>query len=83
MRFIYSKTSDAAFNLASEEYFLKSFKENIFFLYINAPSVICGKHQNVMGEIDFDFTKKNWTSGSPSPTAQAYLQVLYDDFLDK
>ncbi len=59
MRFIYSKTSDAAFNLASEEYFLKSFKENIFFLYINAPSVICGKHQNVMGEIDFDFTKKN------------------------
>lgn len=35
------------------------------------------------GEHIFDFTKKNWTSGSPSPTAQAYLQVLYDDFLDK
>ncbi len=58
MQFIYSKTSDAGFNLASEEYFLKNFDEDIFFLYINSPSIICGKHQNALGEIDFGYTQQ-------------------------
>lgn len=59
MRFIYSNSSDASINLASEEYFLKNFDEDIFFLYINSPSIISGKHQNTMGEINFEYTQKN------------------------
>ncbi len=33
------------------------------------------------GEHLFDFTKKEWKAGGPAPEAQAFLQVLYDDFL--
>lgn len=59
MKFIYSDFSDASFNLASEEYLLKHFKEDIFFLYINTPSIICGKHQNTLAEINFEYTHQN------------------------
>jgi lipoate-protein ligase A len=59
MRFIYSNSSDASINLASEEYFLKNFTDDVFFLYINSPSIISGKHQNTMGEINFEYTQKN------------------------
>lgn len=59
MKFIYSNTSDASFNLASEEYFLKNFDEDLFFLYINSPAIVCGKHQNTLAEIDFSYTQNN------------------------
>lgn len=59
MRFIYSNTSDAGFNLASEEYLLKNSNEDIFFLYINSPAIVCGKHQNTLAEIDFEYTQNN------------------------
>lgn len=39
-------------NLAAEEYLLKNFDTDIFLLYINKPSVIIGKHQNAMAEIN-------------------------------
>ncbi len=59
MRFIYSNSSDASFNLASEEYFLKHFEEDVFFTYINSQSIVSGKHQNTMGEINFEYTQSN------------------------
>lgn len=59
MKFIYSNSSDAGFNLASEEYFLKNIDEDLFFLYINSPSIVCGKHQNTLAEIDFEYTNNH------------------------
>ncbi len=59
MKIIVSKTNDPFYNIASEEYILKNFNEDIFFLYINKPSVICGKHQNPIAETNFDFIQKN------------------------
>ncbi len=54
---IISKTNDAWFNLATEEYLLKHKRENCFYLYINSPSIIVGKHQNTLSEINYEFVK--------------------------
>lgn len=51
--------TNAWFNLAAEEYLLKNFTENIFMLWQNEPSVIVGKYQNVLAEVNMDFVKKN------------------------
>lgn len=56
---IRSKTYDPAFNLATEEYLLKNKSEDCFYLYINNPSIIIGKHQNSMAEINIDYIKEN------------------------
>jgi len=51
--------TDACFNLAAEEYILKSFSKDVFMLWQNDPSVIIGKHQNIQAEVDMDFIRKN------------------------
>jgi len=51
--------TDAWFNLATEEYLLKNFSEEFFMLYQNKPSVIIGKYQNVLAEVNLDFIRKN------------------------
>ena len=56
---INNKHTDPYFNLATEEYLLKNFRDNIFMLWQNEPSVIIGKHQNVRAEINLDFAEKN------------------------
>jgi len=47
------------FNIAAEEYFLKEFDSDCFMLWRNEPSVIVGKHQNTIAEINQGFVKKN------------------------
>lgn len=54
-----NRHTDAYFNIASEEYLLKSFTENIFMLYQDEPSVIIGKHQNIYAEVNIDFANNN------------------------
>lgn len=56
---IRSKTNNPAFNIATEEYLLKSKSEECFYLYINKPSIIIGKHQNTLAEINVDYVKEN------------------------
>jgi lipoate-protein ligase A len=51
--------SDPYFNLAAEEYFLKNFQENFFMLWRSRPSVIVGKHQNALAEINREFVHQN------------------------
>lgn len=50
--------TDAYFNMAAEEYLLKNFRDNIFMVYQDEPSVIVGKHQDVRAEVNLDFTTK-------------------------
>jgi lipoate-protein ligase A len=52
MHCIVSPTTDPFFNLAAEEYLFRNFTDDVLFLYINAPSVVVGKHQNTMAEIN-------------------------------
>lgn len=56
---IRSKTNNPAFNIATEEYLLKHKSEECFYLYINNPSIIIGKHQNSIAEINVDYVKDN------------------------
>ena len=44
---IHNTQTDPYFNLAAEEYLLKNFKENIFMLWQNEPSIVIGKHQDM------------------------------------
>lgn len=54
-----SKTNNPIFNIATEEYLLKHKAEDCFYLYINNPSIIIGKHQNSLAEINVDYVKEN------------------------
>jgi lipoate---protein ligase len=47
------------FNLAAEEFFLKETNEDIFMLWRNEPSIIVGKHQNTLSEININYVKEN------------------------
>ena len=59
MLIIDSPSTNAYFNIASEEYLLGRFpKEDIFLLYVNAPSIIVGKFQNTLAEINLDYVQE-------------------------
>jgi len=55
---ITSPSHDPYFNLASEEYLLKCLQEDFFLLYRNSPSIVVGKHQNTLAEINSDFVQE-------------------------
>ncbi len=61
MLFIDNKGNlDASLNLALEEYCLLNLPmdESYLLFYVNAPSIIIGKHQNTLEEIDTDFVEE-------------------------
>lgn len=59
MYIINSPSSDAYFNIALEEYLLYQYPtQDIFLLYINAPSIIIGKFQNTLAEVNLDYVKE-------------------------
>jgi len=53
------KNNDPYFCLAAEEYLLKNFSEDIFVLWQSENTVVVGKHQNAMAEINYPFVHKN------------------------
>lgn len=56
---ILSPSNQPEFNLAAEEYLFRNFSEDIFFLYVNEASVVVGKHQNALAEINPEFVREN------------------------
>lgn len=58
MRCIQHPNTNPCFNLAAEEYVLKNFTEDCFMLWRNEPSIIVGKHQNTLAEINLDFVRE-------------------------
>ena len=59
MKCIMSPFNRCFLNIASEEYYLNCFDDDIFYLYINAPCVIIGRHQNAYAEVNHDYVKKS------------------------
>lgn len=60
MIFIKNKNTDVYFNLAMEEYIFEKFKEDeVFMLWINEPSVVIGKHQNLIEELSMKYCFEN------------------------
>lgn len=57
MQFYISPSRDAAWNLALEEVLWRS-GEEVFLLWRNAPSVIVGRHQNALQEVNADFARE-------------------------
>lgn len=55
---IISPYTDPYFNLASEEYLLKRFREDVCLLYRNRPSIVVGKHQNTLSEINLPYVQE-------------------------
>jgi len=53
MLYFISSYNNPAFNIATEEYLLKNYDDDFFFLYTNTPALIVGKHQNTLAEINF------------------------------
>jgi len=56
-RCIHQTNTDPYFNLAAEEYFLKTFQEDYFILWRSQPSIVVGKHQNALAEINHEFVR--------------------------
>ncbi|MFP4471270.1 MAG: lipoate--protein ligase [Bacteroidales bacterium] len=59
MRCIERNITDPYFNIAAEEYVLKSYDDDVFMLWRNEPCIIVGKHQNTLAEINLDFVKQH------------------------
>ncbi len=58
MIFIEKKSNDPFFNLAAEEYALKHIADDVLMVWVNEPSLVLGKHQNAMAEVNHDFVLK-------------------------
>lgn len=56
---IIDKSTDPCFNLAAEEYLLKEFSQPIFRLWRNSDSIIVGRYQNALAEIDIPYVEKH------------------------
>lgn len=54
-----NRDTNPYFNIASEEYLLKNFEDDIFMLYRNYNSIVVGKHQNTMAEINSKYVFEN------------------------
>lgn len=58
MIFAVSKSTDCYFNLALEEHFLRDFEDDVFMLWQNDNTIVVGKNQNTLAEINVDYVKK-------------------------
>ena len=53
------KNTDPFFCLATEEYLLKNFDDDIFMLWQSDKTVVVGKHQNALGEVNYRYVREN------------------------
>lgn len=58
MIFLISKSYDCYFNLALEENFLREYDDEIFMLWQNDNTIVVGKNQNTLAEINYDYVKE-------------------------
>ena len=56
---IHIKNTDPFFCLAAEEYLLKNLSEDIFMLWQSENTIVLGKHQNALAEINYRFVREN------------------------
>ena len=61
MKYIINDSNETAYNIALEEFAFKKMldEDMIFLLWINKPSIIVGRHQNTIQEINRDFVREN------------------------
>ena len=58
MKYIINENNNPRYNLALEEYVLKNLDGEYFFLWQNEPTIVIGKHQNTISEINLDYVEE-------------------------
>ena len=53
------KNNNPFYCLATEEYLLKNFDDDIFMLWQSDKTVVVGKHQNALGEVNYRYVREN------------------------
>jgi lipoate---protein ligase len=56
---VHVKNTDPFYCLAAEEYLLKNFSDDIFMLWQSENTVVVGKHQIAMAEINYPYVHRN------------------------
>lgn len=59
MLIVKNENTSAYFNLAAEEYLMNNFSDDIFMLWRGKSSILIGKNQNTLKEINYDFVKEH------------------------
>lgn len=59
MLFVYLKENDPFYCLAAEEYLLKNSREAIFLLWQSHDTIVVGKHQNALAEVNYPFVREH------------------------
>ncbi|TCU68136.1 lipoate-protein ligase A [Tissierella praeacuta] len=59
MIYVINNSNDPFFNHAAEEYLMNNFDDEVFMLWINKPSILIGRNQNTVSEINLDYVKNN------------------------
>ncbi len=59
MKIVINENTSLSFNMAAEEYLMKHFEDDIFMLWRAKRSVLIGKNQNSLAEINYDYVKEN------------------------
>lgn len=58
MLLVQNNSLDPYYNLALEEYLLKNLQEDVLCLWRNRPTVVVGKNQNTLEEINVDYVRR-------------------------
>ncbi|MCH4888860.1 lipoate--protein ligase [Acidaminobacter sp. JC074] len=59
MKIVLNENTSLSFNMAAEEYMMKCFNDDIFMLWRAKRSVLIGKNQNALAEVNYDYVKEN------------------------
>jgi len=59
MIYVINNNDSCFFNHAAEEYLMNNFDDEVFMLWINKPSILIGRNQNTISEINLDYVKEN------------------------
>ncbi len=59
MLFIYNESTDPYFNLAAEEFLVKELNEEIFMLWRNDNTIVVGRNQNTLSEINYEYVREH------------------------
>ena len=59
MRYYLNTQTDPAFNLAAEQYLMQHANEDCFMLWRNHNTIVVGKNQNTLSQINPEFVKKH------------------------
>ncbi len=59
MLYYVSNTHDPTYNIATEYYLFHKYDKPILYLWVNGPSIVVGKHQNTIEEINAKYVKEN------------------------